>query len=90
MRSLMNIRTIANEAHEKLDDWIVDQVKFENVSCNDISKQIEEVIMTDQRLSIEMTVQKNDIQDHNPSVFPDATDSFPDLSNMVRQKPTED
>ena len=50
MRKFKNIRLKSNEEYNKLDDWIFDYTKNENMSVNEVISKIRETIDRDKPL----------------------------------------
>ena len=62
MKELKNIRIKSSEVYSKLDDWIVDYTKNENMSVNEVISKIRETIDGDKPLDTDMRISSSDIQ----------------------------
>jgi hypothetical protein len=66
---MQDIRNMAEEVYEKLDDWVVDVVKAENTASNDCVREVKELI-DDERglLRIDMRIRTMDYFDFMTAV----------------------
>ena len=62
MTELKNIRLKYNEIYYKLDDWIFEHTKNENMSVNEVIRKIRENIDSDKSLDTSMRISSSDIQ----------------------------
>ena len=68
-RELKNIRIKSNEEYNKLDDWIFEHTKNENMSVNEVISKIRENIDRDKSLDISMRISSSDIQADDEDVI---------------------
>ena len=62
MRELKNIKPKSNEIYNKLDDWIFDYTKNENMNVNEVISKIREIIDRDKSLDTDMRISSSEIQ----------------------------
>ena len=67
-RELKNIRIKSNEVYNKLDDWIVDYTKNENMNVNEVISKIRETIDGNKTLDTDIRISSSDIQDDDEDV----------------------